>query len=125
MDKFCSVYVSGFSLLDELINELNSLLKGEIKGRDILLSDYRLNVKPNDTFDSNKQKEFPDGFVYFQYYLEFDFPNQLKLEDCIEAANCVTTWLWKNNKSAIAVSDYEDSLVNNGGYKSAVLPFPR
>lgn len=125
MNKFCSVYVSGFLSLDELISELNSLLNGEIEGRDIRLPNYSLNVKPNETFEGNKQKEFPDGFVYFQYYLEFDFQDQLKLEECIEAVNCVTTWLWKNSKSAIAVSDYEDNLVNNGGYKSTVVPFPR
>jgi hypothetical protein len=43
----------------------------------------------------------------------------------IALVNKILTWLWSQKIPAVAASDYEDQLPNNGGYKSPLIPWPK
>jgi len=79
-------------------------------------------------YDRNPEKrsEFPDGFLYFQLYLEIscDESSQIKIDDQASFISLILKEFWSKNIPAVASCDYEHLLANNGGYKSKEIPWP-
>ena len=97
---------------------------------------YDISVTPGEAFfeiDLMRNKEadfeaamtFPDGFLYFNYYADIFFKEDL--EDgqvVIDMLKDLLEWLWGNDYAAVASCDYENLLPENGGYKSEKIPWP-
>jgi hypothetical protein len=63
----CSIYVTGGISEAELTNELGSFLNAKANVISLIDKvDYQLYVEENDEFNEHKQKEFPDGFLFFK-----------------------------------------------------------
>lgn len=83
-------------------------------------------MRRNKDADFEKAMTFPDGFPYFNYYVDIFFKGDLEdgqvvidmLEDLLE-------WLWESDYAAVASCDYGNLLPENGGYKSEKIPWPR
>lgn len=118
MNRDCIIYLTSELELNDLELELNSNFDNyEIELEFILLK--------NSDFDSLKQIEFPDGFLHFKYVLEINFLNdEIENSKIISKVNEILEYLWKSNISAIASCDYENLLINKGGYKSLLIPWP-
>lgn len=118
MNRDCIIYLTSELELNNLELELNSNFNNcEIELEFILLK--------NSDFDSLKQIEFPDGFLHFKYVLEIIFLNdEIENSKIISKVNEILEYLWKSNISAIASCDYENLLINKGGYKSLLIPWP-
>lgn len=124
MDKFCKIFVSGYQSKTDLKNQLSLKFNTQPIRNEILIPDCEIYCEENDDYDKNKQKEFPDGFIYFPYILELDFTDNISIKECICIVNDMLSWFWINQKSAVAVCDYELELLNQGGFKSKIVPFP-
>ncbi len=125
MDYSCVIYISGFNNQKELVVFLMSLTKGILKGETLVVSDFvEIDIDENEEFDDIKEKEFPDGFLFFPFRLDLEFNENVCKQDCIKFTNILLKLFWSKNKSAVSACDYENQLINKGGYKSEEVPFP-
>lgn len=84
----------------------------------MIFNDFEIYIRPNDEADTDKASLFPDGFLYFNYYMELYFETNR-----VEKTNQILAILWSNLIPAVAVCDYEDMLYEKGGYKSKKIPW--
>ena len=120
MDLFCKIYASSVLSRNDMTGLLESITTP------LLSIDYSLCI--NEDFNETKQIEFPDGFLFFPYYLEIE-PAIINLDEeeikrYFEQISTLSICLWSENISAITACDFEELLTNNGGYKSLQVPFP-
>jgi hypothetical protein len=121
----CSIYVTGGMSEADLTSELGFFLNANVNAYSCIDKvDYQLYIEENDEFNEHKQKEFPDGFLFFKYLIYIEFKKGVMEEFYVEETARILNWLWHGNISAVAASDYEVLLPENGGYKSYNLPWP-
>lgn len=84
-----------------------------------------LEVGQNDFFDRSREYEFPDGFLFFENIIEVTFKADSDNALIIRFINMILQYLWEKNIPAVACCAYEDLLINNGGYKSTVIPWEK
>jgi hypothetical protein len=114
MNRDCLIYLT--SELELNLIELDSKFKND---------DIELIILKNSDYDSSRQSEYPDGFLYFRYILEINNLNEdIEMLKIVSIVNNILDFLWENNISAIASCDYENLLKNNGGYKNISIPWP-
>jgi|GEM_PF-835072 len=125
LDLNCSIYLSPSWSEELLIKEVYLFLGGEKYIHScISTKNYELTIDKNDSADEKDEKDFPDGFLYFKYILYLDFLGKNSKEFCVTEVSRLLIWLWHNGCAAVASCDYEDSLPEEGGYKSRNIPWP-
>jgi hypothetical protein len=83
-----------------------------------------LELRRNLERDEVSARVFPDGFLHFQYVLEFYRHPELKHEEEVEYVARLLDRLWSHMLPAVASCDYENELPFQGGYKESSLPWP-
>jgi len=99
--------------LKSLIDEMNFENK----------TSFAIDIVKNNDFDKSKRKEFPDGFLYFPFLVEYYSSDSIVKASDIHNTGIILTELWKNNVPAVASCDYENILPEKGGYKSKNIPW--
>ena len=126
MDNFCRIYTTGLLTINDLkfqISELLDLKKTSISN---FASEFvHVWITTNDEFDKRREMEFPDGFLYFKYSIEFDFKDEEVKEFQVDLISKTLEWLWEQDMAAVAACDYEEKLPQSGGYKSLQQPWPK
>jgi hypothetical protein len=118
MGNHCKIYFTSnenLSAIDENIESVFLNIKN--------IKDSQIYLNKNMDFDKNKEFEFPDGFLFFKYTLDFE-SDELEEKDCVVIINILLTYFWDKNFPAIASCDYENELINKGGYNNESVPFP-
>ena len=75
----------------------------------------------NEDFDEKRRKLFPDGFIYFRYFVDLYMSTP---EDKVPVVATILRQLWYWGFPAVAACNYEDQLPEHGGYKSRAVPWP-
>ena len=83
-----------------------------------------LELRRNDDRDQVSARQFPDGFLHFQFVLEFYRRPDVKHEEEVDYVARLLDLLWSRMFPAVASCDYENELPHHGGYKDASLPWP-
>jgi len=126
MKSSCRLYVATELDQKELGEELSNLLNLKRISTSFFDSDFfELDIDKNDEFNKKSQCQFPDGFLYFKFTIWIDFKDAVVNDSHIFLVSKILTWLWDRKIPAVAASDYEDQLPNNGGYKSLLIPWPK
>ena len=121
--KNCSIYAASNLSENELVFRLADGLVGICSNLSIIeMPGYEISINRNDEFNEEKQKVFPDGFLFFRFIIDLDFVENNNINPVSEV-NRVLTWFWENNYPAIASCDYEVELLNKGGYNSVDVPW--
>ena len=80
-------------------------------------------VLKNEEYDSNRRRQFPDGFVYFRYTLDLYMSGATTTRKAAIVARLIRR-LWEWGYPAVAACAYEDRLPQRGGYRSHAVPWP-
>jgi len=122
---FCRIYIVEIETDKTLLKSLSQLLDVPISNKIYIESDlYFLSLRNNEEHDVKKEKEFPNGFIYFKYFIEMDFEDEMDISSIVQLINQVLSFLWKNGYAAVTSCDFEELLLENGGYNRAELPWP-
>lgn len=114
-NNYCKIYFTSTDILSNIDNNI---------GRGFpYLDENQIYLNKNMDFDKNRECEFPDGFLFFKYTLDFE-PEKLEKKECIRIVNSLLNWFWNNDIPAVASCDYENELVHKGGYNNQAVPFP-
>ena len=123
---FCRVYITGFEGNELLLLNSISEVLGKTVNDNLHIEDkcYSLSVRTNDEYDRKKEKDFPDGFLYFKFLIEIDFSEACDIKYLAESIDHILEFLWKKKYSAVASCKIEEFLIEKGGYNSRNLPWP-
>jgi hypothetical protein len=83
----------------------------------------QVEVLKNEDYDSNRRRQFPDGFIYFRYTLDLYMTNAPFTRQAAIVTRLLKH-LWDWGYPAVAACAYEDRLPKRGGYKSRAIPWP-
>lgn len=121
---FCRIYFNGNNVQKQfLLFQLCDLLEEKLKDNFYIENDFfSIDVSKNDEFHEQKSNEFPDGFLYFPLSIEIDihFDDEVKASAMVDK---ILKFLWSNDYSAVASCDFEELLIEKGGYKSRNIPW--
>lgn len=127
-DLSCTLYVTTELGLDELAaavaGALSATATGPAFAQTIQTAAGEIEVRPNSEWDAALAKQFPDGFLFFPYRLEYYPEAGASREDQIALVSSSLTALWSQGIAVVAVCDYEDELPRNGGYHDRSVPWP-
>jgi hypothetical protein len=97
---------------------------GALSDRTIRTPWGEFEIRRNKEADMERASEFPDGFLYFPYTVEFYPLSTTRCEERFSLAARILNCFWDRNLAAVAVCDYEDQLPKGGGYKDHTAPWP-
>ena len=103
-------------------NELVSLTAPVIFTPDDGIS-LQVEVVRNEDYDSNRRRQFPDGFIYFRYTLDL-FMSDATVARQAAVVTRLLKRLWEWGFPAVAACAYEERLPKRGGYRSHAVPWP-
>lgn len=81
-----------------------------------------VDVFKNEDYDTRRRLQFPQGFLYFRYYIDLYMPENSR-EAQAALTGVLLESLWDMNIPAVAASAFEDLLPERGGYKSRAVPW--
>lgn len=116
----CRVYVDADVSETEMIGVVAQLLYSDDAGSGV---GCEADVVRNPDYDSNRRRLFPDGFIYFRYYVDLYMPD-LPTNAQARLVTAMLEGLWDWGCPAVAACRYEDRLPEHGGYRSTAVPWP-
>src|SRR5665213_1953113 len=127
-DLDCRIFIDARRTPDEIV-ALVALAIGDVEegapaARTIRTPWGEFEIRRNKEADTARATDFPDGFLYFPYTVEFYPLSKTRREERISLAAKILNCFWDRSLPAIAVCDYEDQLPKEGGYKDHTVPWP-
>lgn len=112
----CKLFIDADLSAADLISFLTQVLNESSAHCEMVIS-------KNEEYDSNRRKRFPDGFLYFRYFIDLYMPDAETFEQ-VELVTNLLIYLWEDSFPAIAAAPFETDLPEHGGYKSRQIPWP-
>jgi hypothetical protein len=109
----CIIFINSKLSKEQIINDLENNFSNELKTIDLFIDN-------NEDFENGDLRSFPDGFLYFKYYLEVESNNNIQ-----QFISSLLNYLWQKDISAVASCDFENSLPEKGGYNSKNIPWAK
>lgn len=115
-DLFCKIYVNVSINCAELVK----LIADQISSYNIIRHDIETRfcnifVGENDEYDEIKSINNSEQFLFYKFYLELEPVKGIARSDYIQSIGDLLNYLWGQGMSAVAASDFEYELPNNGG----------
>ena len=123
----CTIYVDTEMSIGDLAKLLADFQGGDWSGltlsKTVKVPGCEIEVRKNPDNDPNGRADFPDGFLFFPYVLEFYPDPGIGREDNVSRVGKILSLLWSKGWPALAACDYEDELPCGGGYKNRSVPW--
>lgn len=121
-ELYCKIYIDCEFTREQLIQTIAELVNGSVNHWDIQASDCEIYVSKNKDFNEIQRHDYPDGFLFYHYFLDIDVIESKAIEKLDHSLykNTIAKLLenlWNRNYLAIAACDFEDELPRKGGYK--------
>ena len=124
MKTFCRLFVHTSRSQKELLEQIAFAIKGDIEHSSVFTLFLELDVIKNENADAELSRVFPDGFVHFNFSLEFETNESSDIANYQQEIGTLLLFFWNNNCPAVAACDFETDLPFSGGYKNESLPWP-
>lgn len=118
----CNVFLQSPLTRSQLQVWIANSVDGVLRENVVVVDHAEIHVECNEDWDSVRLSEFPDGFLFFRYSLEFYRDPEFR-STALNIVAKVLTRVWNEQWPAVASCDYEDQLPHKGGYKSKDLPW--
>ena len=118
---YCKIYLNCDVSRDELIQSIATIVNGKINVSSILTPDCEIDVRKNEDFDENQCYEYPDGFLYYPYYLDIEPTEEIASIFYKQTITRLLEAFWAEKSQAVAACDFEEELPRKGGYKWKLL----
>lgn len=120
-DLYCKLFIDTDKSLDEIQEIIENILDVKPDKFHSFIEDYFMaDLIINKEGDVNLAKDFPDGFLYFPYFIDFNCDNEEREDDYIELVGKLMNELWRDEMRLVASCDFEHVLPNHGGYNQKI-----
>lgn len=133
MELHCKIYTQSLMNKEAFTGLICELMQGQKTslGYDLVFPSnaIEVNVTTNDEYNLIEAKNYPDGFLYFRFfidvYIEKESISNTDKVDFIAFCSKLLTSCWDQGMPAIASSDFETQFPYSGGYKIGkdILPW--
>ncbi|WP_041227083.1 hypothetical protein [Crinalium epipsammum] len=113
---YCKLYVDCDVNRNELVGLIAKLTSSRIERWSVSTPECEIDVRNNDDFDNNKRSKFPDGFLYYRFYLDIERTEDTERGSYIESISRLLEDFWLLSYKAVAACDFEEELPRKGGY---------
>jgi hypothetical protein len=124
----CKVFVEANVTIDDLCGFVGRAVRATIDTtgctKTIRVPIGQMEIRANEDRQQARAADFPDGFLFFRYVLEFYPQACADRADRIKLIADVLNLFWQHGWPAVAAADYEDDLPHKGGYLNPALPWP-
>ena len=118
---YCKIFVNSKITIEQISNKISGLLDYKLVRNLSIESDFfSIDIFKNKEFDEEKAKEFPDGFLYFPYFLDVDIIDESREKEFKEIIKKIMFHLWSEECQLVVSCDFEHELPHNGGYKQRI-----
>jgi len=122
VDEYCKISVDGVATREELAAALaestGGKLDSSLPSSEIATSWATIDVVRNSDYEASRRNEWPDGFLFFPYFVEIYIGPGADLEGYRRNVGKLLQALWDRGLKAVAACDFEDQLPMRGGYKT-------
>ncbi len=112
----CKIYIDTELSDRELTGLIMQIISDAEDSTGVEIALYR-----SEDHDTKRRTQFPDGFLYFRYYLDV----YVDTEQHTRVIGTLLRSLWELDIPAVAASPFEHLLPERGGYRSRAVPWPR
>lgn len=120
-DLYCKIFINSSMSIEELTQEIGNFFDIVPDKFLSIENDYlTVDILKNKEFDREKAQDFPDGFLYFPYFLDIDSTENTERKEYIEVVGDLTLYLWDKKCQLVVSSDFEEDLPNKGGYNQPI-----
>lgn len=121
-DLYCKVFINSSMSIEELAKKISEFLELNLDNfLSIENGFFSIDILKNEEFDKEKAKEFPDGFLYFPYFLDIDSTESRETKKYIKMVGDLMLYLWNEKCQLVVSSDFEEELPHKGGYNQPIL----
>ena len=118
---YCKLYIKTDKSIEQVSNEIGGILDLTWDKYNSFEGDfYTLDIIINKEYDIEKSKEFQDGFLYFNYFLDLNCKEEKYEDEYINLISDLMKKLWGGNMILVASCDFEERLPHKGGYKHRI-----
>jgi hypothetical protein len=114
---YCKVFLDYDFNQEKLIQMIATLTGDRIEFKTVLNSYCEIGIKRNEDFHDIQRHEYPDGFLYYSYYLDIEPVEEVEFSSYVEVITNLLEQLWSKGFQAVAACDFEEDLPRKGGYK--------
>ena len=118
---FCKVFINTLMSKDELAYTIGEFL--QVSFNEILFAKNNcisLDIRKNKEVDKEQLKLFPDGFLFFPYFLEIDIVDETNAIRYKKLVGELLLFLWSKKCQIVTASDFEEELPHKGGYNQQI-----
>jgi hypothetical protein len=126
-DLDCKLFVetdTGLENLNRCVGRALSVPAESRVGQVLRVPSGELEVRANEDRQAARIADFPDGFLFFRYLLEYYPYAHAERQERVALISRLLNFLWANGWAAVAACDYEEDLPHRGGYADGSLPWP-
>lgn len=117
LNLFCKIYLDTDLDRAIVLSDISRTIGGQPGPYSSLVHGIcDLDVIRNDDFNEQKRKVLPDGFLFSKYLIEIEPCKGIRTETYITTISRLLEGLWERGYKAVASCDFEELLLNKGGY---------
>ncbi|WP_392563593.1 hypothetical protein RHO13_09680 [Orbus wheelerorum] len=121
MNYYCKILIKAPIKINELSKKISSFLNLDfdkfLSSKNDILS---IDIQKNKEFDEIESQEFPDGFLFYPYFLDIDIIDENRITQYKVVIKRLLEYLWEENYQAVASCDFEEDLPHKGGYNQMI-----
>lgn len=117
LNLFCKIYLDTDLDRAIILSDISGAIGGQPGPYSSLVHGIcDLDVIRNDDFNEQKRKVLPDGFLFSKNLIEIEPCKGIRTEKYISTISLLLEGLWERGYTAVASCDFEELLLNKGGY---------
>jgi hypothetical protein len=114
---YCKVFLDCDINQERLIQLMATLIDGRIESKTVSNDHCEIDIKKNEDFHEIQRHDYPDGFLYYLYYLDIEPCEEVTFSSYLDIITNLLEQLWSKGYQAVAACDFEEELPRKGGYK--------
>jgi hypothetical protein len=114
---YCKIFLDCDLEREQLTQMIAISIDGRIESKTILSNYCEIDIKNNEDFHDIQRHDYPDGFLYYPYYLDIEPSEEVLFSSYADVITKLLEYLWNKGYQAVAACDFEEDLPRKGGYK--------
>lgn len=118
---YCKIFLNAPITIEALSQKISSF--GNISFNKFLSAEndiFTIDIQYNKEFNETNAQDFPDGFLFYPYFIELDLIDEAKELQYKAFIEQLLSYLGTEQYQIVASCDFEEELPHKGGYNQLI-----